>query len=100
MHIDIVPNRNSKPAVLLRESYRDGKAVRKRTLANLSSLPLDQVEALRRILKGERLVTIDDVFETVFSLQHGHVCRLFWVSWNSWASQSFSILTVQKNEIW
>ena len=73
MHIDIVPNRNSKPAVLLRESYRDGKTVRKRTLANLSSLPMDQVDALRRILKGERLVGIEDVFEKVSSLHHGHV---------------------------
>ena len=43
MHIDIVPNRNSKPAVLLRESYREGKKVRKRTIANLSKLPKDQV---------------------------------------------------------
>lgn len=73
MHIDIVPNRNSKPAVLLRESYRDGKTVRKRTLANLSALPMDQVDAIRRILKGEKLHAVDDVFETVSSLQHGHV---------------------------
>jgi len=73
MHIDIVPNRKSKPAVLLRESYRDGKTVRKRTLANLSCLPMDQVEAIRRILKGERLVSFDDAFETVSSRSHGHV---------------------------
>ena len=73
MHIDIVPNRNSKPAVLLRESYREGKAVRKRTLANLSSLPMDQVEAIRRILKGHKLMGIDEVFEKVSSRQHGHV---------------------------
>lgn len=73
MHIDIIPNRNSKPAVLLRESYRDGKTVRKRTLANLSDLPLDQVEAIRRILKGEKLHGIDDLFETVTSFHHGHV---------------------------
>jgi hypothetical protein len=53
MHIEIVPNRNSKPAILLRESYREGKKVRKRTLGNLSKLPMDQVEAIRRILKGE-----------------------------------------------
>ena len=48
MHIDIVPNRKSKPAVLLRESYRDGKTVRKRTLANLSALPMEQIETIRR----------------------------------------------------
>ena len=50
MHIDIVPNRNSRPAYLLRESVREGKRVRKRTPANLSSLPVDQVEAIRRVL--------------------------------------------------
>ena len=73
MHIDIIPNRNSKPAILLRESYRDGKTVRKRTLANLSALPMDQVDAIRRVLKGEKLQAVDDVFEKVSSLQHGHV---------------------------
>ena len=60
MHIDIVPNRTSKPAVLLRESYRDGGTPRKRTLANLTKLPRDQVEAIRRGLKGDRLVAVDD----------------------------------------
>ena len=54
MHIDVVPNRQSKPAVLLRESYRVGRTVRKRTLANLSSLPMDRIELIRRVLKGEK----------------------------------------------
>ena len=75
MHIDVVPNRQSKPAVLLRESYRVGRTVRKRTLANLSSLPMDRIELIRRVLKGEKLVGIDDVFEVVSdgSPSHGHV---------------------------
>ncbi|MDA1097276.1 MAG: IS1634 family transposase [Chloroflexi bacterium] len=75
MHIDIVPNRQSKPAILLRESYREGPTVRKRTLANLSNLPMDQVESIRQILKGERLVAVDEVFEVVEngSPAHGHV---------------------------
>ena len=60
MHIDTIPNRNSRPAYLLRESVREGKHVRKRTLANLSSLPLDQIEAIRRILKGEKLGPVED----------------------------------------
>ena len=47
MHIHIIPNRGSNPAVLLRESFREGGRVRKRTLANLSSLPMEQVEAIR-----------------------------------------------------
>lgn len=73
MHIDIVPNRNSPPAVLLRESYREGTKVRKRTLANLSALSAEQVDAIRRTLRGERLVPIGELFEIVRSRHHGHV---------------------------
>jgi hypothetical protein len=73
MHIDTIPNRNSRPAYLLRESVREGKRVRKRTLANLSSLPLEQIEAIRRILKGERLGPVEDGLEVVRSRAHGHV---------------------------
>jgi Transposase DDE domain len=73
MHIDAIPNRNSRPAYLLRESVREGKHVRKRTLANLSSLPIEQIEAIRRILKGERLGPIEDGLEVVRSRAHGHV---------------------------
>ena len=53
MYIDVVPNRNSPPAVLLRESFREGKKIRKRTLANLSHLDPVRVQALRRALRGE-----------------------------------------------
>ncbi len=73
MHIDIVPNRNSPPAVLLRESYREGANVRKRTLANLSALSGAQVDAIRRTLRGETLVPLADLFEIVHSHHHGHV---------------------------
>jgi len=72
MYIDIVPNRNSPPAVLLRESFRKGKKIRKRTLANLSSLPMRQVEVIRRALRGEDLVAPRDRFEVVTSTHHGH----------------------------
>jgi hypothetical protein len=73
MHIDIVPNRKSAPAVLLRESYREGKKVKKRTLANLSSLSKEQVEAMRLILKGQRLAPVTELFECIGSRHHGHV---------------------------
>src|ERR1700674_2066642 len=73
MHIDIVPNRKSPPAVLLRESYREGTHVRKRTLANLSALSAGQVDAIRRTLRGETLVPLADLFEIVHSRHHGHV---------------------------
>ncbi len=73
MHIDVVPNRNSRPAVLLRESYREDGKVKKRTLANLSALPADQIEAIRGILRGEKLVPVANLFEAVSSAQHGNV---------------------------
>ena len=73
MHIDIIPNRNSRPTALLRESYREGSKVRKRTLANLTSLPADQIDAIRRTLRGEKLVAVCELFQIVRSLHHGHV---------------------------
>lgn len=73
MFIDVIPNRGSPPAVLLRESYRDGDKVKKRTLANLSQLEPEQIEAMRAILRGDRLVPAGDGLEIVRSLPHGHV---------------------------
>ena len=73
MHIDTIPNRNSRPAYLLRESVREGKRVTKRTLANLSSLPLDQIEMIRRVLKGEKLGAVESALEVTRSQSHGHV---------------------------
>ncbi len=75
MHIEIVPNRGSKPAILLRESFREGRKVRKRTLGNISKLPIDQVEAIRRVLRGEQLVSTDELFDIVEdgSPAHGNV---------------------------
>ena len=73
MHIDIVPNRSSPPAVLLRQSYREGGKVKKRTLANLSDLPMDQVLAIKAVLRGEKLAPVADVFEVVGSRPHGAV---------------------------
>ncbi len=65
MYIDIIPNRKSPPAILLRESVRQGKKIVKRTLANLSNLSIDQAQAIRRILKGEKLVQPEEYF-TIF----------------------------------
>jgi len=73
MYVDTVPNRNSKPAVLLREGWREGKRVRKRTLANLSDWPQEKVEALRLLLKGKQMVPKEAVYEIVHSLPHGRV---------------------------
>jgi Transposase DDE domain len=76
MYIDIVPNRNSPPAILLRESIREGKKIIKRTLANLSSLTLAQAEAIRAVLKGQTLAPVNEVFEIIASRSHGAVQAL------------------------
>ncbi len=76
MYFDIVPNRNSPPAVLLREGWRENGKVRKRTIANLSSWPMEKVETLRRLLKNEPLVSRTDAFDIVRSLPHGHVAAV------------------------
>ncbi|MCH7748425.1 MAG: IS1634 family transposase [Acidobacteria bacterium] len=73
MYIATIPNRSSPPAILLREGYREGGQVKTRTLANLSKLPEAAVAALRRVLKGDTLITADDAFEAISSHHHGHV---------------------------
>ncbi len=76
MYITTVPNRNSPPAVLLRESYRESGKVKNRTLANLSKLPPETIEGLRRVLKGETLVAPEEAFEIERTLPHGHVAAV------------------------
>ena len=71
MHIDAVPNRGSRPAYLLRESYREGTRVRKRTLANLSGLADGQIDAIRAVLRGEQLGPLSARFEAIVSRSHG-----------------------------
>jgi transposase len=73
MYIETVPNRNSPPAVLLREGWREGKKTLKRTLANLSHWPEPQIETLRRALRGETLVSPKDLLTTAQTSPHGHV---------------------------
>ena len=73
MHIDAVPNRDSRPTYLLRESFRDGKSVRKRTLANLSELSDAQIAAIRLVLRGEGLCPPSSLFEVTASRPAGHV---------------------------
>ena len=73
MYVETVPNRNSPPAILLREGHREGSRVVKRTLANLSSWPPHKVELLRRLLRDEPLVSPTDLFTIVESRPHGHV---------------------------
>jgi len=76
MYVTRVPNRNSPPAVLLRESYREGGKVKNRTIANLSSWPEAKVEALSRALKGLPPAGLEGAFEITRSLPHGHVAAV------------------------
>ena len=73
MYIERVPNRNSPPAYLIRESFRDEGKVKKRTLANLSKLPMDLIESIRVLLKEGNSLLESPRFELLQSLPHGHV---------------------------
>ena len=73
MYIERVPNRNSRPAILLREGWREGKKTRKRTIANLTNWPEEKVEALRLLLRGEPLVSAREAFVVERTVPHGHV---------------------------
>lgn len=69
MYITTVPNCKSPPAILLRESYREGGKVKSRTWANLSKLPPQTIEVLRASLKGTTLVTPNDAFELLNTIR-------------------------------
>ncbi len=74
MYIEAVPNRDSPPAILLRESYRQDGKVKKRTLANLSCLAPEVIEGLKVLLRGGVAVpSAEEVFVVERSLPHGHV---------------------------
>ena len=74
MYVVDVPNRNSAPATLLRESYPEDGKVKNRTLANLSNWPRAKIGALRAVLKGATTtVALEEAFEVVRSAPHGHV---------------------------
>ena len=73
MYVERVPNRNSRPAILLREGWREGKKTRKRTIANLTNWPEEKVEALRLLLRGEPLVCAREAFVVERTVPHGHV---------------------------
>ncbi len=74
MYIEAVPNRSSPPAILLRESYRAGGKVKKRTLCNLTDWPTELIEGLRTLLKGGTAVPPGQETLTIRrALPHGHV---------------------------
>ena len=82
MYVATVPNRRSPPAILLRESYREGTRVKSRTLANITSWPPAKIEALRCLLRGERILaagpeaSLEEAFEIIRTRPHGHVAAV------------------------
>ncbi len=76
MFVATIPNRNSKPAILLRESYREGGKVKTRTIANLTKWPPERIAAMERLCKGEfdgwagGEVTSGEIFGVLFALKH------------------------------
>lgn len=76
MYIQIVPNRNSPPCILLREDHREGKRVVKKTLANLTKWPSHIVEGLRVLLKGGSVCDLKSGFSITRSLPYGHVAAV------------------------
>ena len=73
MYVAVIPNRGSPPAILLRESYREGGKTKNRTLKNLSDWPAERIDQLRAVLRGEQLLPATDAVEIVRALPHGHV---------------------------
>ncbi len=74
MYIELVRNRDSPPAILLRESYREGGKVKKRTLLNLSDWPRERIAGFKALLKGGVVIPADqEAIAILRSLPHGHV---------------------------
>ncbi|MGH8499065.1 MAG: hypothetical protein ACRERV_09700 [Methylococcales bacterium] len=84
MYIETVPNRNSPPAILLREGWREGRKVCKKTKAFLTHWPTHKIDALRRVLKDEPLLSPGEVFRIERSLPHVHVEAI----WQRWSKRS------------
>jgi transposase len=73
MYIASIPNRGSKPTIIIREGYRENGKVKNRTIANITQWPAEKIEALRLVLKGKKIAPVDELFEKLSSKHHGHV---------------------------
>lgn len=79
MHVDTIRRRHGDrvyESFLVRRSVREGKRVRKETVANISGLPSEAIEAVRRVLQGEALLSAGEAFRIERSLPHGHVAAV------------------------
>ena len=76
-HVDIIPNRKSRPTILLREAWREGNRIRKKTLCNLTHLPSPIIDGIRSMLKGGTVYEDpSEAFPIKRTLPHGHVAAV------------------------
>ena len=76
-HVETIPNRNSPPTILLREAWREGPRIRKKTRGNLTGMAPRLIEGIRTVLKGGvALSSLDDAFTITRALPHGHVAAV------------------------
>ena len=73
MYVATIPNRGSKPTIIIREGYREDGKVKNRTIANITHWPKEQIEALRLVLKGKKVAEVDKLFKKLETRHHGHV---------------------------
>jgi len=76
-HVDRQGRRRDYESRYLRRTYRDGGKVRHETLANLSGLPEQAVDAIEAALKGTPLVPAGQAVTITGSLPHGHVAAVY-----------------------
>ena len=76
-HVDTIPNRNSPPAILLRQAWREGKRIRRRTIANLSKLPPALIHGIRTVVRGGvAFESLDHAVSIRRALPHGHIAAI------------------------
>jgi len=73
MYVATIPNRGSRPTIIIREGYRENGKVKNRTIANITHWPKAKIEALQLVLKGRKVAPVDELFEKLSSKHHGHV---------------------------
>jgi len=76
MYIATIPNRSSRPTIIIREGYRENGKVKNRTIANITHWPKEKTEALRLVLQGKKVAEVDKLFEKLESKHHGHVAAV------------------------
>ena len=76
-HVETIRNQYGSHVILLREAWREGKRIRKKTIANLTKLPPEIVEGIRTLLRGGVAVdSLEEVFTIRRSLPHGHAAAV------------------------